>query len=93
MARNLTGSIDPRVFAHRVMAGKDGIALDDYTQIRFSNVETFDLSVRPDSPAVGKAMAVPGVDLRFKDIGAVQQGDTWYPPVVGPQRGGEGTRP
>jgi len=93
MARNLTGSIDPRAFAHKVMAGKDGIALDDYTQIGFSNVEAFDLSVRPDSPAVGKAMDVPGVALRFKDIGAVQQGDTWYPPVVGPQRVGEGTRP
>ncbi|MGI5869261.1 MAG: hypothetical protein ACOX9C_07450 [Kiritimatiellia bacterium] len=85
LARNLTGSIDPRVFAHKVMAGKNGIALDDYTQIGFADVEACDFSVRPGSPAVGKAMDVPGVSFRFKDLGAVRQGDTWYPPVVGPQ--------
>lgn len=28
---------------------------------------------------IGKGKAVPGTEFRFRDIGAVQQGDTWYP--------------
>lgn len=84
MANNLTGAIDPRVFAHRVMGGKGGIALDNYTQIGFSNPAAFDFSVAAGSPALGKAVPVPGTHLRFKDIGAVQHGDTWYPLKVGP---------
>lgn len=83
-ARNLVAAIDPRVFAHRVMGGRDGIMLESDTQIGFTDLRTFNLSVKPGSAAVGRGVSVPGAHAHFNDIGAVQQGDTWYPLQVGP---------
>lgn len=53
--------------------------------LRLDNVETVPLRPLADSPAVGKAIAVKGMEAQLKDIGALQTGDDWYPPKVGPR--------
>lgn len=64
-----------------------GDLFENYAEIGLKDPLRGMVSPTDGSPALNKSVAVPGVSesINLRDIGAVQRGDDWYPPQVGPR--------
>jgi hypothetical protein len=67
--------------------GLGGKLFDSFTEIGLKDPLRGLVAPLDGSPALNKSVAVPGVvpSIKLRDIGAVQRGDEWYPPKVGPR--------
>jgi hypothetical protein len=74
-----------QVVPGKVIAGKDGVALDDPAKIGFVDLPNHRFELQEGSPAIGAGMSIPNEADADKDLGAIPYGKTWIPRVVGPQ--------
>lgn len=63
-----------------VAAAGGGTILANRDAFGWTDEDNGDFSLEPGSPAIGAG----GSYTNFSDLGAIQQGDTWYPLSVGP---------
>lgn len=70
IAGNVTGAFDPDVFAHRVMAGRGGLPLENAGMLKLAAPENGDFALAPGSPASGRGGRIPGTDFHYPDAGA-----------------------
>lgn len=57
----------------------DQMLRQGYAEIGMKNPIAGEFQLMPGSRAIGKAVPVPGSEIPCRDIGALQQGETWYP--------------
>ncbi len=66
-------------------AGEGGRVLANVGAMGWMDFEKRNFALKPVSPAIGKGLEVKSSPVKaFRDIGAIQAGDTWYPLKVGP---------
>lgn len=84
---NLTASATPgEPGPGELLAGEDGRAYPSVDALGWTDPSAHDFHLRADSPALDRGGAVTGSPVPvFKDIGAIQATDTWFPPRVGPR--------
>jgi hypothetical protein len=90
--RNLFASYAPGTEEQgRIVAGPQGLALDEPAKIGFAGLTKYRFDLKPGSPAIGAGMANPVAPQSARDLGAIPAGALWQAPVVGPQTatGGE----
>jgi len=82
--RNFIGGTEPGKPGATACAGEGGRTFASFTEIGLEDPAAGKHAPRPDSPLIGAAVPVPGAPLQLIDIGALQQGDQWFPLRAGP---------